>query len=250
MMSTVTTWPGSALPAAFVFRRHEQDAVLAPQAAHQALMHVLEHFHDFAFWTAPTVGAGDARHHAVAVQHLAHLLFPQEKVRAALVVAHQKAETVGMPLHAAAQQVEFLQDANVAAPVAHDLAIALHRGQALAERFAVRGGDAQQAFEFLFGNRHAAPGQRFQDELPARHRVLVAARLPLEVRVARFVRPGGSSASFSSSIHLIRVGGSARISPAQAQVAELVDAPGSGPGASNGVGVRIPSWAPLTSVEF
>ena len=34
-----------------------------------------------------------------------------------------------MPLHAARHKVQFLDDADIVAPVTHDLAFALHRGQ-------------------------------------------------------------------------------------------------------------------------
>src|SRR5687768_9498904 len=62
--------------------------------------------------------------------------------------------------------------------------------------------------------------------------------------------PERDGLGFFSTIHLKNQGCSARIPPSQAQVAELADAPGSGPGASNGVEVRVLSWAPFSRLKL
>ena len=160
---------------ALVFRRHEQDAVLAVQPPHQTLVGVLEHFHDLAFGTAAPVGAGNARDHAVAVQHLVHFLRTEEEVGAA-AVAHEEPESIGMSLHPAANQIEFRHHADRVAAVAHDLAVALHGGDAPRERLALVRRDVEQAFEIGFGEGHAVLGQRLQDGVAARQRVRCGAR--------------------------------------------------------------------------
>src|SRR5690349_9391169 len=113
---------------ALVLGRYEKDAMLVAQASNQPLLAAFEHFNHLALRPAAPVGAGDARHHAIAVHHLAHFLRPQKQVGAA-VIADKKSKAVGMPLDAAANEVEFLDHADRVAAVPHDLAIALHRSE-------------------------------------------------------------------------------------------------------------------------
>jgi hypothetical protein len=73
--------PGQdVLADALVFGHHDPGAVLIEQAADDAGIGALHDFDDGAFGPAAAVGAGDARQHAVAVQHLLHFLLGQEQV--------------------------------------------------------------------------------------------------------------------------------------------------------------------------
>ena len=106
--------------------------MLVAQAPDQPLLPALQHLHDLALGPAAAVDAGNARHHAVAVQDLAHLLRAEKEIGSAFV-AHEKAEAVGMPVHAPAHEIELRHHADRVAAVAHDFAVALHRGDAARE---------------------------------------------------------------------------------------------------------------------
>jgi hypothetical protein len=102
------------------------------QSPHQTGIRAGNDF-DYAPLRPPTaVYAARTRHHAVAVQHLAHFFFGQKQVRS-LYVGHQETVAVRMPLDAAGYQVELARHQDRIATVAHDLAFALHRAQPPAE---------------------------------------------------------------------------------------------------------------------
>ena len=61
----------------------------------------------------------DAREHAVAVQHLAHLMLGQDQVLSA-IVTDQEPEAVAMALHLAGDQIGARRDEQQSGPVAHD----------------------------------------------------------------------------------------------------------------------------------
>jgi hypothetical protein len=91
------------------------------------------------------------------VQHIAHLARTKKKIRA-IILPHQKAETIGMTLHPSTNEIEFLRHTDRIAPVAHDLAGALHGGKPVLERLAFRGLYVEQARKFGLGHRHALRG--------------------------------------------------------------------------------------------
>src|SRR6185503_1290500 len=103
-------------------------------------------------------------------------LRPEEEIRPALV-AHEEAEAVRMPLHAPAEEIELLHDAQRVAAVADDLAVSQHRADPAREGVAVLRRDIQQALQLALLDGHAALLQGLEDEFPACHRALIAARL-------------------------------------------------------------------------
>jgi hypothetical protein len=117
----------------------------------------------------------------------------EEQVGAAVFTLHET-ESVLVAQHTAADQVEFFDHAQVAAPVAHDLAIAFHRADAPAERIAIAFADVELPGQIFFLHRHAGLDQDFQYQFTARHRVFVTfgfARLE-GVAIAPRGLPGGS----------------------------------------------------------
>ena len=104
---------------ALILGHDDRHAALVEQAADELVGAALDDLDDLAFGPAATVGAGDAREHAIAVQHLAHLVLRQHEI-VATVVADQKSEAVAMALHLARNQVGARGDEQQAGPVAHD----------------------------------------------------------------------------------------------------------------------------------
>ena len=78
-----------------------------------------------------------------------------------------------MPLHAARHKVQFLDDADIVAPVTHDLAFALHRSQTPCKRDGLFRADVEQCGQFRLGDRHAALFQRGQNKFTTRQWVLI-----------------------------------------------------------------------------
>ena len=102
----------------------EKHSTLVMQASYHPVLGVLQHLDDLALGTPAAVDARHARHHAIAVQHVVHFPRAEKEIRAA-VVPREESETIGMPLHAPANEVELLRHADCIAAVAHDLAVAL-----------------------------------------------------------------------------------------------------------------------------
>jgi hypothetical protein len=103
-----------------------------------------------------------------------------------------------MPLHPPAHKIQLGNHADRVAAVAHDLAVALHRGDAARKCVPLGRRDVQQPLELGLGNGHAAPVQRFENEFPTRDRTLIAARFPLVMGVAGAVLARGLWRSFFS----------------------------------------------------
>ena len=104
---------------ALVLGDHDGDAALVQQAADELVGAALDDLDDLAFGTAAAVGPGDPGEHAVAVQHLAHLVLGQHEVLGA-VVADQEAEAVAMALHLPGEQVGARGNQQQPGAVAHD----------------------------------------------------------------------------------------------------------------------------------
>ena len=221
--STVTTWPGAAperlagrheeiAADALVLGDDDQHAVLVADAPDDPPLRALDHLHDLAFGTPAPVDAGDAPHHTVAVKNFLHLAERQEQI-GAVFVSHEKPESVGMALHAPAYEVELRDDADRIAPVAHDLAVALHRREPALKSLALFPLYADELREILLLYRNALLVQRLEDVFAARQRLVVAQALALVERVAPAPRgrrrspphtPCGSR--FSLGFHLYGIG--------------------------------------------
>ena len=160
------------------------DAVLLDDASDDSSVGPFQNLHQLAFRTATPVGADDARDHPVAVEDLAHLLRPDEQIRAA-IVADDEAEPVGMPLHPAADQVRLVGQQVGTAAVAHDLAVAHHRRQAAVEILALAGFDFERRRQRLEAERHAVLLEDLEDVLAARKGMRVAFAFAFEERIRR-----------------------------------------------------------------
>ena len=114
---------------ALVFRRHHPGAVFLDQAADHMGIGAVGDFHDRAFRAAAAVGADDAGHDLVAMQYFLHFLFRQEQVGAG-VVGYHETETVAVAGDATGDKRALVGQAEHAAGVRLELAVALHRLQA------------------------------------------------------------------------------------------------------------------------
>ena len=121
---------------ALVLRHDDRDTALVQQTADELVGAALDDFDDLAFGPAAPVGAGDARQHTIAVQHLGHLVFGQHEIGAA-IVADQKAEAVAMALHLAGQQIGARRNEQQSRAIADDTARALEFFDFSIERFVI-----------------------------------------------------------------------------------------------------------------
>ena len=165
----------------------EGNAVRFVQAPDQARIGARDDFHDGAFRAPAPVDAARARHDAVAMQHLAHLLLGEEHVGPA-VVWHEKAVTVRMPFDATRNQIELTRHQDRVLAVAHDLTFALHRAQAPAEAVHLGGLEMQQMAQVFLLHRNAFPGQRLEYQFAARQWIVIALGFARIVRIARPAR--------------------------------------------------------------
>ncbi len=141
-------------------------------------MRALEHFHHRALAPAALIDAGDARHHAVAMHHLAHFGGRQEQVLA-LFIGNQKTETVRMAADAPGHHVHLARQPVQAAAVFQYLAVALHRAQAAAEGVLVAlAVYVQRIRQFAKRQRFVAFGQHGENGFAAGHRVFVFLLFP------------------------------------------------------------------------
>ena len=153
------------------------------------MIDVLEHFDDFRLGPAAPVDAGLARGDAVAMQHLAHLRRPRNMIRPA-VVADQEAETVAdAPGLCRLSRSSLVTTQSRVAAVAHDLAVALHRGEPPLETFALALCDAEQLSSCALLTRHAGVFSVSRIISRLRHRLVVIAAL---ARLERIVRELGA----------------------------------------------------------
>ena len=113
-----------------------------------------------------------------------HLAGTEKEIGPAFL-AYEKAVAVGMAVHDAAHEIELGDDADRVASVAHDLAVALHRGEPPLECVALGALHFQQLGELVLGHRHALLVQRVEDVFAARQRLVVALALALVMRIAR-----------------------------------------------------------------
>ena len=145
------------------------DATLLVHAADDLAIRALDDVDDRAFGTSALVDADHAHRCAVTVQCLVHFLGPEKHVRSA-VVGDQKAESVGVPLNLARDQIELGDDAELPLAVGHQLTFARHRCQTTFESIALGGpDDAERNCELVRAHRHAALAQHIEYLLAARN---------------------------------------------------------------------------------
>ncbi len=152
---------------ALVLGHHDGDPALVQQAADQLVGAVLDDLDDLALGAAAAVGPGDPGEHAVAVQHLAHLVLGEHEILGA-VVADQEAEAVAVSLHLPGEQVGARRDQQQARAVAHDAAGALEFLDLRVERGSGFIGVQREPFgQVGRGQRCAGGRQRLQDGVGA-----------------------------------------------------------------------------------
>ncbi len=199
-ISIITTWPAlgrqrfpvtffrrrdqDVLADAFVLGDDEVDAMLLEHATDDLPVGTLGDLDDLAFRTSLAIQADHARDGMVAVQHLVHFLFGEEQVGAA-ILAHEETEAVGVPLHAALQQVGLVGNQPVVATVLQQLRIARHRPEPTTERLLLEIGDVEKMANTLEANGHPQVCERLQDVFAARQRVLIFFDFALELGIGR-----------------------------------------------------------------
>ena len=134
------------------------------QAADKTRLAVLQHFDNLAFGTSAPVHAGDAGHHAVAVQNLLHFTGTEEQILTT-VVTDQETKTVLVAQHAAFNEIEFVGNTKITASIAHDLTIALHCRDAPAECLTFAFADVELSREIGFFQRYAGFDHDLKDQL-------------------------------------------------------------------------------------
>ena len=213
---------------------HEPDATLEREAPCDLPGAPLEHFDDGALGAAAIVAPRDARRRAVAVEHHAHLAVRQEQVVALALVRHQEAKAVAVAAHGADDHGQAVHQAIFVRAVHQQLAVARHGAEALGERLALlRVADAEQRGERIEAERLRSLRQLREQHFAARDRFFVALRLLAKARV--FLLPSWPAGhrvpqKLTSNGCLRKLTRPHRGPPVAtcAQVAELVDALGSG----------------------
>ena len=169
-----------------VVRYDITDASLQREPADQPIDAALQHFHDGALATAAAIDAGDAGHHPVAVQHLAHFHRRQEQVVAGARVGTQKTEAVGIRDYRAGDQIHPCRRQITAASILQQLTVAQHRGEALVERIAAFGRLQAEVFaQALSEHRAIGVCEQLQDRFAAGDGVGVARRFTGSMRVVQ-----------------------------------------------------------------
>jgi len=165
-----------------VLRRHHPHAMFVEHAPDDARIDALQHFDDLAFRPSAPVDAGDAHHHAVAVQHPAHLFRFEINIVAAIVAA-QEAEAVLVSLDAARDQIGLVRQQPRIAPVQQHLPFAQHGVQPPQEELALARRDVQRLAKLVEPHRHPFARQNLFDIFPTRQRRSVLLRFALKPRI-------------------------------------------------------------------
>ena len=87
------------------------------------------HFDDGAFRASASIGAGDARLDAVAIQYLLHLFFRQEDIGTG-VIRDQETVAISMAAYAAFDKIGQVGQHEMAVAIGFDLTVTLHGVQA------------------------------------------------------------------------------------------------------------------------
>ena len=144
-----------------ILRNDDRHAALIQQASNELVGAALDDFDDLALGAAAPVAAADAREHAVAVQHLAHLMLGQDQVLSG-IVTDQEAVAVAMALDLAGDQIGARRDEQQSGPVAHDAPRALEFFKFSRERSSRFVREVHTFGKFVRCQRRACRGQCLQ----------------------------------------------------------------------------------------
>ena len=162
---------------AAVVRLDEADPCLEPEAAGHLTGAPLQHLDQRTLAPAARIEPADAHRGPVAMHQLAHLAEGQEHIVPA-AIRTEEAESVPMAGDRAHDQREAVEQQILLRAVQEQLAVAQHRAEALGQRLAHAGlAHFQPLAQRIEAERLARLRQRLEDELAARDRVLVTARL-------------------------------------------------------------------------
>ena len=117
------------------------------------------------------------------MQHFAHLARAKKYIARA-VVRNEETEAIGVPLYPAANQRRLVRDEIGVAPVAHQLAFALHGTHPTLEKRHLFGADIQRFSQFRQLHRMAGLNQNLEHILTAGQGILVAFGLARKERVS------------------------------------------------------------------
>jgi hypothetical protein len=247
---------------ALVVRYHEADAAVGVEPADDGSGAALQDLDDGALQPPAPVLPRDAGDDAVAVEDGPHLFGIEVEVVAALVRLHE-AEAVRVGDDAPGDEVALVHQAVGVAAIAHQLPVADHGAQA-----SLKGGEVLLAVRTRRRrppgtHRRRVRGERFEDELATWDGVVVLLGFALAMGILRLWRIGSICVVPRVTCQCLKLASVAltpfrcltifasfaapdgrRLTPPPAEVAELVDAHGSGPCLGNQVEVQVLSSAP------
>ena len=111
-----------------VVRAHERHAAFAPEAPDHLPDTSLDDLDQRAFAAAVAIHLHHPGHHAIAVHQRTHLAGREEQI-GARIVGPDEPEPVAVPDDAPGDEIHPIDEPELPAPVANDLAVALHRVQ-------------------------------------------------------------------------------------------------------------------------
>ena len=176
-----------------VFGDDIADTALLLVAADDIPVRALQHFNDLALLAPAPVDARHPHQHLVAVEDEIHLAGTEVDILLTRRDGDGKTIAVAMPLHLAMQQVHLVHEAVIPAPVDHQLAIALHGAQPLAQGIELlRLRQGQPGGDAVVIERAVRRVEEFQDDFPTGDGVVVAGCLAGSVGVGNLAFLGHS----------------------------------------------------------
>ena len=167
---------------ALVLRHHPLVAAFPVKAANKVGISAFQDFHHPAFLAPAPVLAMLAHHHTITMQHATHFFLLQEQVTR-LVVWNEEAITIGMAFDVTALHLDLFRQAQRAAPVDHELSIALHGAHANHESLPLVGFQPQAPGQFIDVHRPGRLTHQLQNKFPARHSLAVFGAFALQKRI-------------------------------------------------------------------
>ncbi len=145
-----------------VLRHDDGDAALVEEAPDELAMCAFGDFDDVPFGASALVVTDTLGEHPVAVHHLLHFPGRQEHVRAALI-RDEEPEPVTMAVDASGGEIELARQQQHALAIGHQLPVALHGHEALAERFDRGPADTEARGQFGRRERRLRSAQALED---------------------------------------------------------------------------------------